>query len=160
MASLSHVQNVLIYKMFTIQLLSPKMLRVLFRALLSFIIIAIFLRSPFSNYEYSIQRPPTFTGQGTVPGGPHQDVLDGLDWSRFAYVQYVTNTEHLCNSVMLFEALHRLGSRADRLMMYPSNFAIDSEDDSSDGVLLRKARDMYGVKLVPIEIQRRTGSER
>ncbi|KAK9251415.1 nucleotide-diphospho-sugar transferase [Lipomyces tetrasporus] len=70
------------------------------------------------------------------------DELNGIDWSRFAYVQYVTNTAYLCNSVMLFEILHRLGSKAHRLMM-----------------LLRQARDKYGVKLMPIEIQRRATSE-
>ncbi len=37
-----------------------------------------------------------------------------VNWSRFAYVQYVTNSAYLCNSVMLFETLHRLGSKADR----------------------------------------------
>ena len=42
---------------------------------------------------------------------------DGVDWSRFAYVQYATDQLYLCNSVMLFEILHRLESRADRLLI-------------------------------------------
>ena len=32
----------------------------------------------------------------------------GVDWSQFAYTQYVTNLDYLCNSVMLFERLHQL----------------------------------------------------
>ncbi|PYH44750.1 nucleotide-diphospho-sugar transferase [Aspergillus saccharolyticus JOP 1030-1] len=80
-----------------------------------------------------------------------------VDWSRFAYTQYVTNTAYLCNSVMLFETLHRLGSRADRLIMYPAEFS--TENDSVEGKLLRKARDEYGVKLAPIEIQSRDSAD-
>lgn len=77
------------------------------------------------------------------------------DWSRFAYTQYATNRAYLCNSVMLFETLHRLGSRADRLLMYPSDFSTD--DNSRVAKLLRKARDEYRVKLVPVELQHRKG---
>ncbi|RAL03481.1 nucleotide-diphospho-sugar transferase [Aspergillus ibericus CBS 121593] len=76
-----------------------------------------------------------------------------IDWSRFAYTQYVTNTAYLCNSVMLFETLHRLGSRADRFMMYPAEFPTNG--NSVEAKLLRKARDEYGVKLMPIEVQSR-----
>lgn len=76
---------------------------------------------------------------------------DGVEWSRFAYAQYVTNDEYLCNSVMFFEALDRLNSRADRVMMYPSRML--GYDDSSDARLLKKARDSYSVKLVPITVQ-------
>ncbi|KAK4459543.1 nucleotide-diphospho-sugar transferase [Cladorrhinum samala] len=69
---------------------------------------------------------------------------DGADWSRFAYIQYVTNAHYLCNAVMMFESLHRLGSKADRVMLHPSDMSAD------DNQLLRKARDEYRVKLVPI----------
>ncbi|KAJ6041356.1 uncharacterized protein N7446_010753 [Penicillium canescens] len=54
--------------------------------------------------------------------------VDAVDWSRFAYTQYVTNTAYLCNSVMLFETLHRLNSKPDRVMMYPSEFSLDEND--------------------------------
>jgi len=54
---------------------------------------------------------------------------------------------------MLFEILHRLGSKADRLMMYPSHFNPEEKPDSTEGRLLLKARDEYGVKLSAIEIQ-------
>ncbi|PLB54728.1 nucleotide-diphospho-sugar transferase [Aspergillus steynii IBT 23096] len=88
------------------------------------------------------------------------DTTQPIDWSRFAYVQYVTNTPYLCNSVMLFETLHRLGSKPDRLMMYPASFSEDARDDSTQSRLLRKARDEYGVTLMPIEVQSRNSGDR
>jgi hypothetical protein len=83
-----------------------------------------------------------------------------VDWSRYAYVQYVTNTAYLCNSVMLFEILHRLQSKPDRLLMYPSDFSVDTEDDSTESRLLRKVRDEYQAKLMPIEVQSRISGDR
>lgn len=60
------------------------------------------------------------------------------------------------DSVMLFEILHRLGSKADRLLMYPSEFRVRSGDNETpESRLLRKARNEYNVKLKPIEVQRR-----
>ena len=79
------------------------------------------------------------------------------DWSDFAYVQYVTNVPYLCNSVMLFESLHRLGSRADRLLMYPEE--MDLSENSIEGRLLGKARDEYNAVLQPIEIQQRPSTD-
>ncbi|KAM0345949.1 hypothetical protein ACHAPU_006003 [Fusarium lateritium] len=86
---------------------------------------------------------------------------DGVDWAKFAYIQYVTNEDYLCNSVMAFETLDRLRSRADRVMMYPGEMlAPDAEEsDTIAGQLLIKARDEYNVKLQPIEIQRREGDD-
>jgi len=50
-----------------------------------------------------------------------------IDWSRFAYAQYVTTPAYLCNSVM---------------------------NDNFESRMLRKARDEYGVGLAPIEVLR------
>ncbi|KAI2705974.1 CAZyme family GT8 [Penicillium roqueforti] len=83
-----------------------------------------------------------------------------VDWTRFAYTQYVTNTEYLCNSVMLFEALHRLDSKPDRLMMYPDYFSVAGDDNSREAELLRIARDKYKVKLKPIQVQSRNGGDK
>ncbi|KAL4912667.1 nucleotide-diphospho-sugar transferase [Aspergillus aurantiobrunneus] len=80
-----------------------------------------------------------------------------IPWQRFAYAQYVTNTDYLCNSVMHFETLHRLGSRAGRLIMYPSEFSLD--DDSPENRLLIQARDCYGVKLLPVAVQKRGSAD-
>ncbi|KAL3483608.1 nucleotide-diphospho-sugar transferase [Aspergillus germanicus] len=81
----------------------------------------------------------------------------GVDWSRFAYAQYATNIDYLCNSVMIFETLHRLQSKAHRLLMYPSNYSID--DNTRESWVLRKARDKYSVEVVPIEVQRRDSGD-
>jgi hypothetical protein len=78
-----------------------------------------------------------------------------VDWAKYAYTQYVTNSIYLCNSLMVFESLHRLGSEAERLMMYPEEWSIEAE--SSDAWLLRRARDEYDVKLQPVQIQRLEG---
>ncbi|RMJ18837.1 hypothetical protein CDV36_001482 [Fusarium kuroshium] len=83
-----------------------------------------------------------------------------IDWSRFAYIQYVTNSAYLCNSVMFFESLHHLSSKADRVIMFPSRMLKSDDDSSSDARLLRKARDKYNVNLIPITVQHRNGAER
>jgi hypothetical protein len=83
-----------------------------------------------------------------------------IDWSRFAYTQYATNSEYLCNSVMIFETLSRLGSKADRLLMYPSTMKADPESNNTESLLLLKAEREYGVKLRSIEVQHRNVGDR
>ncbi|RYP67248.1 hypothetical protein DL771_007337 [Monosporascus sp. 5C6A] len=123
----------------------------------------------FHNYD----RLPTLdslrqqaTGSGASPPycpNPEVSPSDGgqTDWSRFAYTQYVTNQAYLCNSVMIFETLHRLKSKADRVMMYPENMMDPAETnpESEEARLLVKARDQYNVKLVPVAVQRRSGGD-
>ncbi|KAL7628423.1 N-acetylglucosaminyltransferase [Parahypoxylon ruwenzoriense] len=84
-----------------------------------------------------------------------------VNWSRYAYTQYVTNAAYLCNSVMIFETLFRLGSKADRVMMYPEKMMDPAETKpvSEEAKLLVKARDEYKVKLVPVAVQRRAGGD-
>jgi hypothetical protein len=79
---------------------------------------------------------------------------DLVDWSRYAYTQYATSSPYLCNSIMIFESLHRLGSRAERVLFYPYEWDLEV-DDSSDrnSQLLVMARDKYNVQTVPIDIQ-------
>ena len=109
---------------------------------------------------------PYYKSRTTRPNGsqsPSVPLGDGIDWTRFAYVQYATNSAYLCNSVMLFETLHRLGTKADRLLMYPRKFHIDQTDTdagSVEGRLLQRAQDEYGVKLQPVEVQHKDSSDR
>ncbi|KAK0732930.1 glucose N-acetyltransferase [Lasiosphaeria miniovina] len=119
------------------------------------------------HYDAVVSAPAVW-GYGhndtTSPATHDQLQLDNVDWSRFAYTQYVTNSDYLCNSIMLFELLHKLGSRADRVIMYPSQmFDPAAPDDGSgrgnDARLLIKARDEYKVHLVPIEVQRRSTAD-
>ena len=82
--------------------------------------------------------------------------IDGsINWSDFAYCQYVTNEAYLCNSLMIFESLVRLKAKADRVMLYPEEWDVDA--NSNAGKLLMKARDEFGVALVPIHVQRFAG---
>ena len=77
-----------------------------------------------------------------------------VDWSRYAYSQYATNSAYLCNSVMIFEALSRLGSRADRVLFYPEEWDTEiAGTKDRDSQLLVKARDWYNVKLIPMEMR-------
>ncbi|KAL2181171.1 glycosyltransferase family 8 protein [Thermothelomyces heterothallicus CBS 202.75] len=99
--------------------------------------------------------------QTTAPAPAVDSIVDAskVDWSRFAYTQYVTDSHYLRNSVMLFERLQHVGSRADRVLMYPSymydpNAAWDGVV-SDNARLVMKARDEYGAQLVPIEVQHR-----
>ncbi|KAI1744409.1 glycosyltransferase family 8 protein [Xylaria scruposa] len=127
----------------------------------------------FRNYD---QIPTLATMRGGAGGssaaiGTNQDCppaavvpsLEGasVDWSRYAYTQYVTNKEYLCNSVMIFETLYRLKAKAERVMMYPDNMMSPTETNpqSNEAKLLVKARDQYGVKLVPVSVQRRAGGD-
>lgn len=95
------------------------------------------------------------------PDGTTDHDAAGVDWSSFAYVQYVTNSNYLCNSVMIMETLHRLGSRPDRVMLYPSKMLEPDATSSTshDGQLLLKARDEYGAKLIPISVQSRDSED-
>ena len=82
-------------------------------------------------------------------------IYKNVDWSRYAYSQYATNSAYLCNAVMVFEALQRLGSKADRILFYPQEWDLDIASTSDrDSQLLVKARDWYNVKLLPVEIDK------
>jgi hypothetical protein len=85
---------------------------------------------------------------------PNPACEDPTDWEQYAYIQYVTNSDYLCNSVMIFETLHRLESKADRLMLVPAQFGAQ-ESWIMDLVL--KARNEYNVRLKLMDIQTRGG---
>lgn len=79
--------------------------------------------------------------------------FDQVDWTRYAYSQYATSSAYLCNAVMVFESLHRLGSRAQRVLFYPENWDLEiSDQNDRESQLLVLAREKYGVMLVPIDL--------
>nr|POE78638.1 glucose n-acetyltransferase 1 [Quercus suber] len=120
--------------------------RLLLALILSSILVAVVFSSPARN-----------TMSRYVWTKPSEDLSDTVtDWSQYAYCQYVTNEAYLCNSMMMFESLMRLGAQADRLMMYPEQWSV-GDQSSESGRLLAKARDEYGVKLVPIAVQHFSG---
>ncbi|GAB1198253.1 N-acetylglucosaminyltransferase [Aspergillus pseudonomiae] len=92
------------------------------------------------------ERPPP-------PALPHIN-YDLVDWSRYAYSQYATSSAYLCNALMVFEALQRLGSRAQRVLFFPEDWdvSVESERDR-DSQLLAMARDKYNVMLIPISLE-------
>lgn len=96
---------------------------------------------------YLRREPPT------PPDLPHIN-YDLVDWSGFAYSQYATSSPYLCNAIMVFDALERLGSRARRILYYPENWDVVVESDRDrDSQLLRLARDKYKAHLIPIEAE-------
>ena len=139
---------------FRFRFFNSKRLVILVTAILFvFLLVSFHLIGPNALLGVSRGRPSTF--------GFQKNVTSDVNWSRFAYTQYATNAPYLCNSVMLFEILHRLGSKADRLLMYPSSFKVSnsSSDESHESLLLKKARDEYNVKLSPIEIVQRNSND-
>ncbi|PSN65747.1 hypothetical protein BS50DRAFT_634967 [Corynespora cassiicola Philippines] len=65
-------------------------------------------------------------------------------------MQYVTNSNYLCNSLMILEALHRSGAKADRIIIYPEDWHIPEDNSTSastESKLLIQARDLYHAKL-------------
>ena len=78
---------------------------------------------------------------------------DPTDWSRFAYVQYATDPQSMCNAYMVFEALKRLGSKADRVLLYPNTWdAARNDPKDRTSQLLFRAKKTYGAKLKPIQL--------
>jgi hypothetical protein len=73
-----------------------------------------------------------------------------LDWSRFAYSQYTTDTQSLCNALMVFESLHKLGSKADRVLLHPQEWV--ETRDARTAWLMHIATQKFGVKLQPVEL--------
>ena len=82
------------------------------------------------------------------------------NWTQYAYTQYVTDEDYLCNSVMIFETLHYLESKADRVMLFPRSWHYANKTETSKHAeLLRKAEAEYSVKLVPVDLQHGGGEE-
>lgn len=86
---------------------------------------------------------------------PPEQLPNGVDWSQYAYCQYVTNPDYLCNSVMIFEALDRVGAKASKVMMFPSDWDVTA--DNEIGRLIRQTQARYNVQLSPIHVQHLSG---
>ncbi|BCS21422.1 N-acetylglucosaminyltransferase [Aspergillus puulaauensis] len=87
------------------------------------------------------------------PALPHIN-YDQVDWSRYAYTQYATSSPYLCNALLVFDALERFGSRAQRVLYYPEDWDILTETDHDrDNQLLRVAKTKYNAMLVPIQLE-------
>ncbi|QSZ31000.1 hypothetical protein DSL72_000561 [Monilinia vaccinii-corymbosi] len=82
----------------------------------------------------------------------------GIEWGKYAYITYATTQNHLCNALMLFESLNRLGSKADRVLLYPQlwkkEWTVDTNGKAAEPItqMLIQARDQYKVKLKNVDI--------
>jgi len=147
------------------------------RPVVSFLAVALVLIALLNGawfYSHQEDQPlgSTLSGSGSprTPSAPGLGSVttvssDKIDWSRFAYVQYVTATEHVCNSVMVFESLHRFDSKADRVLLYPQDWGAVGGPawralDSKATTILGKARNEYHVKLRPVDLIRQKGQDR
>jgi hypothetical protein len=94
-----------------------------------------------------------FNASRKQPVLPNTYNSDGADWSRYAYSLYATDSATVCHAVLVFDALERLGSRADRVLFYPEHWdtIVESAIDR-DSQLLVLARDNYRVKLHAIKV--------
>lgn len=92
------------------------------------------------------------------------ELPEDIDWSQYAYVQYATNQDYLCNVIMIFEQLKALDTNAERVLIYPDYWGEPDvpEPPVPQGMkripknkktteLLRLARDRYSVKLKPVK---------
>lgn len=117
-------------------------IRVLRRVLLALLLIFVFA---------NLFRLRTFRDFVPIDAVPLEQLPDEVDWSQYAYCQYVTDPHYLCNSVMIFEALDRVGAKASKVMMLPSSWDITADDDT--GRLIRQTQAKYNVQLSPIQVQ-------
>ncbi|KAK0658686.1 family 8 putative glycosyltransferase [Cercophora samala] len=151
-------------------LISPRRVRVWVAFTLTCVVLLLFVRQRETVAEWSArQQPPSPDSIASLGELELKEARkDVVDWSKFAYLQYVTNSHYLCNSIMLFEQLHQHGSKADRVMMYPAGM-FDLEDPEAaaqakgwkghDIEMLMKARDDFNVKLVPVSVQHRATAD-
>jgi hypothetical protein len=82
-----------------------------------------------------------------------------VDWSAYAYVTYATSPDHVCNSLMLAESLHRLGARPDTLILYASELVSDPDTNTSITRLLHQATQMYAAHVQPVDLLSSTSSK-
>jgi hypothetical protein len=75
-----------------------------------------------------------------------------VDWSAYAYVTYATSRDHVCNSLMLAESLHRLGARPNTLILYASELVSELDPNTSLARLLQQATQMYDARVQPVNL--------
>jgi hypothetical protein len=70
---------------------------------------------------------------------------------RYAYVQYATGIDNICNSLQIFATLKASNSSAERVLIHSQEWS--PMDRSPEGRLLKAARDSYDVVLKPVVVQ-------
>lgn len=130
----------------TTQLLRSKPARLVYGVLLLILIILSLRRA----HVYDRLTGPSCYFRAPVATNDHWRSTT-RDWSKYAYSLYATDSEYLCNALMIFDDLRQYGSKAARLLLYPDTMNID-DGKSRDARLLAKAKDELGVKLQPVQV--------
>ncbi|KAK4955178.1 hypothetical protein LTR10_007373 [Elasticomyces elasticus] len=79
--------------------------------------------------------------------------LRRVNWNQYAYVQYATDAHNLCNAVMVFEALHRYGAKAEKVLLHNPQWTTVGEGGvDRNAQLLTMAVKKYGVTLKPVRL--------
>ncbi|KAL3419592.1 glucose N-acetyltransferase [Phlyctema vagabunda] len=79
-----------------------------------------------------------------------------IDWAKYKYVMIAATQEQLCGAVTVWSEIELRGSRANRLMVYPSTWSRDEKDPATGELtvtarLLSDAKDKYKAILYPVE---------
>lgn len=122
-----------------------------------FILVAYILYSYDAAYGPNLRttaESPVVSASASTTGSIEAQV----NWSDYAYVQYATDHDYLCVSTMSFEVLHRLGAKADLVMLYNEDWDYVNNPEPFESRMLIKARDDYGVKLIPVKVDHKVNA--
>jgi hypothetical protein len=99
---------------------------------------------------------------GVIGGGSLLPTWSRVNWNEFAYVLHATSSGQACGSLMLAESLHRLGAKPETVVLYaadlgggdkfPSSSSSSSSSSSPPADLLRRATELYGARLEPVQV--------
>lgn len=118
-----------------------------------------------ANATETTENPPVTKEEPEVD--LKQDSIN-VNWTEFAYVQYATEIDYLCNSLMLFEQMHNLEIKPEKVLLYPKEWGVPEEgplpaynvtEGPNELYLIQKARDEFGVKLKPTKVIRLTSHQ-
>jgi hypothetical protein len=115
-----------------------------------------------SSYKWPLRRSRTLAALGVLllyllyrllrPSASDY-APDGTRWNQYAYSLYATDSAAMCHAVLVFDALKKFGSKADRVLFYPEYWDLEVYNARDrDSQLLVMARDDYKVKLQPVKL--------
>ncbi|CAH0057762.1 unnamed protein product, partial [Clonostachys solani] len=97
------------------------------------------------NTTEAVEKPDLYPPIGQIPWWTSEQLRP-----KFAYAQYATNLDYLCNSVINFRKLRRYGAKYDLVLIYPTGW---SEGTSREAKAISKIREhLPEVHLRPFDI--------
>lgn len=118
---------------------------------------------PSANETDTAKKETSVTKEEPLPEVEVKQDSINVNWTEFAYVQYATEIDYLCNSLMLFEQMHNLEIKPEKVLLYPKEWGVPEEgplpdynvtEGPNELYLIQKARDEFGVKLKPTQVIR------